>query len=145
MAQDGGVDPHGFHRTRFSRPVPEPSGVILHLVPGGRIELPSAESKSAVLTAAPARLVHKVRFELTYSYEQRVLSPPRLPFRHLCIWWAGLDLNQQCFRCSGFTDRLLQPICIPTHVVTSAGFEPGIAAVKGLCPDRSDEKAVSAL
>ena len=57
MAQDGGVDPHGFHRTRFSRPVPEPSGVILLLVPGGRIELPSAESKSAVLTAAPARLL----------------------------------------------------------------------------------------
>ena len=65
--------------------------------------------------------------------------------RLLLTWWAGLDLNQQCFRCSGFTDRLLQPICIPTHVVTSAGFEPGIAAVKGLCPDRSDEEAVSAL
>lgn len=30
--------------------------------------------------------------------------------------WVGRDLNPQCILRHGFTDRLLQPICIPTHV-----------------------------
>ena len=25
------------------------------------------------------------------------------------FWWVRLELNQRCFRCHGFTDRLLQP------------------------------------
>ena len=28
------------------------------------------------------------------------------------------------------------------HMVTRAGFEPGITALKGLCPDRLDERTV---
>ena len=63
-----------------------------------------------VLTITPTRnMVRKVRFELTRPFGHHGLSMTRLPFRHMRVWWAGLDLNQQRFQCHGFTDRLLQP------------------------------------
>ena len=74
-------------------------------------------------------MVRKVRFELTRPFGRHGLSMTRLPFRHMRVWWAGLDSNQQRFQCHGFTDRLLQPVCIPTRMVAGPGFEPAVNGV----------------
>ena len=59
----------------------------------------------------------------------------RLPFRHLRIWWAGLDLNQQRFQCHGFTDRLLQPFAYLPIWLQGRDSDPHVTAYEaGVLP-----------
>ena len=153
LAQDGGADPHDFAAAHGfldrCRSRPASSCVwrfqtdlngrsqgcnllpcLLAMEPygtGRRSWIFLCRVKAGLAAAAPARyLVCKVRLELTRPCGHQVLNLARLPFRHMRIWWAGLDLNQQCFLCHDFTGRLLQPVCIPTHIGCRGGIRTRI-------------------
>ena len=55
----------------------------------------SAGLRSIHLSYKRTELVPREGFEPTRAIAHYALNVARLPFRHLGIWWAALDLNQR--------------------------------------------------
>ena len=85
-------------------------------------------------SAVTGRYFIQLNYRAIYLVLAGGIEPPSFGFSDRCsdlisytsIWWAGLDLNQQCFLCHDFTGRLLQPVCIPTHIGCRGGIRTRI-------------------
>jgi hypothetical protein len=65
---------------------------------------------ASCVSATPANWCPEQDSNLHVLQRQRLLRPPRLPFRHSGNWCARRDLNSHVLR-----RRLLKPLCLPFH------------------------------
>ena len=82
----------------------------------------SAGLRSIQLSYKRTDMVPREGFEPTRAFAHYALNVARLPFRHLGIWWAALDLNQRPPACEA--GALTAELAARELDVARAGFEP---------------------